>query len=45
VATAERALERARVQRASGAEVVRAELAKTDRLREQAEGLIEKAAH
>jgi len=25
--------------------VVRAELAKTDRLREQAEGLIEKAAH
>jgi hypothetical protein len=44
VTTAERAVERARVQQASGVETVGAELARIDRLRERVEGLIGKAA-
>jgi GTP-binding protein EngB required for normal cell division len=45
VTTAERALGRAREQQAAGAEAVRAELARIDRLREQVKDQIGKAAH
>jgi GTP-binding protein EngB required for normal cell division len=45
VTTAQRALERARVQQASGAEAVRTELARIDELGQQLKSVIEMATH